>query len=428
MASEIARKRHSLGMEFLGNPTGPEKSSPDRVGRYRHFQGGAIYWHPDTGAHEVHGVIREKWKDYDWERGFLGYPTTDETPTPDGIGRYNHFQHGSIYWSPSTGAREVHGAIRSEWANLGWEGGWLGYPKTDEISSPDGVRYSHFEGGYLLWTPEVGVKAYAEGPNKDRTDPSINFDLLTQSDQGNLQEFCAKMSKWYGIDLREGMINKGTDREKRINGWPFVDFEKRNTMHGQRLKSGERLILTAARILLMQWLMRDLRKHKGRRHDQINRYCGGCFKKRYDGGWSYHNWCSEFASYLYLASGNRLKIRQDQHFTCKNIARRERNAWCGRTIEAMKRHFLSDHRWRDIQDYRSGEIEPSAGDYIRTDKHSMVVLWYDQAKERIYIIDGNFGSPPPEGPDRRVRWGWVGLHDANLAGIGGSRIYLGPAR
>src|SRR5665811_2271589 len=42
---------------FMGQPTGPELGTPDGVGRYRGYQGGAIYWSPASGAHEVHGKI-----------------------------------------------------------------------------------------------------------------------------------------------------------------------------------------------------------------------------------------------------------------------------------------------------------------------------------------------------------------------------------
>ena len=93
---------------FLGEPTTGEASTPDSVGRFRHFQGGSIYWTPQTGAHEVHGDIRSKWSTLGWERSFLGYPLTDETTAPDGIGRFNRFQGGSIYWTPWAGANETH--------------------------------------------------------------------------------------------------------------------------------------------------------------------------------------------------------------------------------------------------------------------------------------------------------------------------------
>jgi hypothetical protein len=58
------------------------------------------------------GPVRDKWAELGWEQSFLGYPLTDEMPTPDGIGRYNHFSGGSIYWHPDTGAHEVPGAIQ----------------------------------------------------------------------------------------------------------------------------------------------------------------------------------------------------------------------------------------------------------------------------------------------------------------------------
>lgn len=66
---------------FLGAPVSQETSTPDGVGHFRHYQGGSIYWTPQTGAHEVHGAIREKWASLDWERSVLGYPTTDEGTT-----------------------------------------------------------------------------------------------------------------------------------------------------------------------------------------------------------------------------------------------------------------------------------------------------------------------------------------------------------
>lgn len=57
---------------------------------------------------------------------------------PDGKGRYNHFEHGSIHWHPAHGAFEVHGAIRDKWAALGYETGWLGDPMSDELQFADG--------------------------------------------------------------------------------------------------------------------------------------------------------------------------------------------------------------------------------------------------------------------------------------------------
>src|SRR5215470_16506487 len=156
--SAIDDKYSALGVGFLGQPTSPEQSCPDGIGRFRHYQDGSIYWSAETGAHEVHGDIRAKWAAMGWERGFLGYPLTDESKTPDGRGRYNHFQGGSLYWTPQTGAQEVHGLIREKWSGLGWERSFLGYPLTDETKTPDGKgRFNHFQGGSIYWTPQTGA-------------------------------------------------------------------------------------------------------------------------------------------------------------------------------------------------------------------------------------------------------------------------------
>jgi hypothetical protein len=143
---------------FLGLPVTDETGTPDGIGRYNHFHGGSIYWHPKIGAFEVHGLIRDKWEALGWER--YGYPTTDQSATPDQVGRYNHFRScgangstadASIYWTPQTGANELHGPIRETWAAFGWEAGWLGYPVSDEHDD-GGNRRSDFQNGSLTWS------------------------------------------------------------------------------------------------------------------------------------------------------------------------------------------------------------------------------------------------------------------------------------
>jgi hypothetical protein len=103
--SSIDDKYRQCGGErgFLGRPIGPEGKTPDGRGRFRHFEKGSIYATAETGAHEVRGTIRDKWAELGWEASFLGYPTSDEMPTPDGRGRYSRFQGGTITWMPETG-------------------------------------------------------------------------------------------------------------------------------------------------------------------------------------------------------------------------------------------------------------------------------------------------------------------------------------
>lgn len=158
----IVRKYEALGGEssFLGKPVNAQGICSDGKGKYQHYEHGSIYWSPETGAHEIHGSIRQKWKALGWQASFLGYPVTDERTTSDKIGRYTHFQKGSIYWTPETGAHEIHGAIRDKWSDLEWERGYLGYPVTDEKTTPDTIgRYTHFQGGSIYWTPRTGAHA-----------------------------------------------------------------------------------------------------------------------------------------------------------------------------------------------------------------------------------------------------------------------------
>jgi hypothetical protein len=158
----ISDKYHSLGGDggFLGLIQSGGGPTPDGIGCFRQYDGGSIYWSPQTGAREVHGAIRDKWASVGWERSLLGYPTTDEIPTPDGGGRYNRFEGGWIYWSPQTGAHEVHGWIGGYWVNfLGAERSLLGYPITDERAAPDGIgRYNDFRNGSIYYlSPETGA-------------------------------------------------------------------------------------------------------------------------------------------------------------------------------------------------------------------------------------------------------------------------------
>lgn len=214
MSSAIDTKYNQLiaANPGIGKPTTAEQVCPDGVGHYRHYEGASIYWSPATGAQLIYGLIREKWAalgwensplgyptcdesdagsgrgrfnnfqngtiiwqsgsqaafavygmiyakwgEQNWDNGFLGFPVTDETGTPDGIGRYNHFEGGSIYWTPNTGAKLIYGFIRAKWAELGWETGRLGYPRTDELVEGTNGRYNLFEGGEIHWTPVGGA-------------------------------------------------------------------------------------------------------------------------------------------------------------------------------------------------------------------------------------------------------------------------------
>ncbi|MDP9883153.1 peptidoglycan/xylan/chitin deacetylase (PgdA/CDA1 family) [Sinomonas atrocyanea] len=145
---------------FLGFPRTDETTTPGAAGRYNDFAGGSVYWSAATGAHEVHGGIRAEYLGRGGPAGFLGFPVRDESPTQAPTGRYSDFTGGSVYWSPATGAHEVHGAIRARYVGLGGTASILGFPVTDEAGAPDGIgRYNHFSGANgssIYWDPLWG--------------------------------------------------------------------------------------------------------------------------------------------------------------------------------------------------------------------------------------------------------------------------------
>ncbi len=155
----IADRWYFMGRErsILGLPVADTATAPDGKGRYSKFQGGSIYYTAATGPHEVCGAIRTEWLAKGGPTGFLGYPITGQRTPSDGKGRYNDFQHGTVYWRSDLGAHEVHGPIFSRWEFIGRERSILGYPIEDQRTSTDGVgRFSNFRGGSIYWSPATG--------------------------------------------------------------------------------------------------------------------------------------------------------------------------------------------------------------------------------------------------------------------------------
>ena len=139
---------------WIGSCSNDENSVPG--GRVEAFTGAAVYWGPQTDAHSVKGAIRSYFNSVGASSSFLGLPKVDETGTPTRFGAFNHFQGGSIYWSPASGTHEVHGAIRDAWAGQSWERDWLGFPTSDEYSVSNGRR-SDFQGGSIVWDSHNGA-------------------------------------------------------------------------------------------------------------------------------------------------------------------------------------------------------------------------------------------------------------------------------
>jgi hypothetical protein len=135
--------------------TDGENTTPDTAGRFAQFEHGYIYWHPSTGAHPIPDTLWAKYEELRWEAGPLGYPTTDRTVLngPDGQpwGEVQGFQGGALYRREGRETYWMHGAIRDRWNRGGFENGPLGWPVSDEIAWDTGA-YQDFENGRVYWT------------------------------------------------------------------------------------------------------------------------------------------------------------------------------------------------------------------------------------------------------------------------------------
>ncbi|KAH0536516.1 hypothetical protein FGG08_006612 [Glutinoglossum americanum] len=179
----------------LGYPITDEASSPDNKSRFNNFgmdghDTGAIYWTPAQGAHLIYGEIWLKWLSIGGEGSNLGYPITDEASTPDNICRFNDFAMdghatGSIYWTPSGGAHLIYGEVWLKWNSLSGEAGPLGYPTTDETSAGDNNgRYNDFsKGGTIYWSPATGAHALVGG-NPTELAWTVNFTFPSGTNAG----------------------------------------------------------------------------------------------------------------------------------------------------------------------------------------------------------------------------------------------------
>jgi uncharacterized protein with LGFP repeats len=101
------------------------------------------------------GAIYARWQALGGMRGPLGAPTSPETPC-EGSVRYVTFDRGAIYWSATTGAAPLTGALYDAWASLGFERGALGLPTSGPIQEAQWIG-QNFQHGTLNLDRESGT-------------------------------------------------------------------------------------------------------------------------------------------------------------------------------------------------------------------------------------------------------------------------------
>lgn len=143
----------------LGAPQSCESDTFTPGGRVQVFENGRIYWSPSTGAHAVWGAIGDRYIEMGGDR-VLGLPTGPELTGLRDNGASQKFTGGTMFWSMETGAHFAKGEILRKYADMGWENHDLGYPITDEICGmrDNGCfqRFQHHT-GHIYWSPATGA-------------------------------------------------------------------------------------------------------------------------------------------------------------------------------------------------------------------------------------------------------------------------------
>ncbi|MGP5378622.1 alpha/beta hydrolase-fold protein [Corynebacterium casei] len=182
----------------IGNCLNDEYDVED--GKAQDFATGTAYWSPETGARALFGRINARYAEIGGPSSWLGFPTTGETTAPDGVGRFVHFENGSIYWTPQTGAFAVTKAMMKAWGANGYESGDLKYPSGPVTNVEGGGQFQNFQNGVLVQT-------------------KVKKTQIVHGAIGN------KYKEMGGANSEAGMPRGG---EKKIKGGAFQEFENGN--------------------------------------------------------------------------------------------------------------------------------------------------------------------------------------------------------
>ncbi|MGY1690052.1 N-acetylmuramoyl-L-alanine amidase [Geodermatophilus sp. SYSU D01105] len=150
------------GPAVLGPPISDDAPAAGGAGAFVSFEHGDVYWSPSTGTRIVRGSILTTWLAWGGAGGALGFPTTSDAKTPEGKGYFVRFQHGGVYYSAATGTRVVLGGIHDTWLAKGGTSGVLGFPTTSDTATAGGA-YVRFQGGDVYWSPSTGVRVLRNG-------------------------------------------------------------------------------------------------------------------------------------------------------------------------------------------------------------------------------------------------------------------------
>ncbi|MDK9640651.1 glucosaminidase domain-containing protein [Propionibacterium freudenreichii] len=218
-------------------------------GALQDFEGGRLYWHPNSYAYLVRGAIGATYDAWGGSSGALGFATSNENPTADGT--IQTFQNGTIAWKNSGGTvvNVVKGGIGDTFTAMGNSAyGLLGLPTSNEITLPNGW-YQQFQGGRIYWSGPTGGHMVRGGIGDSYINQGASTGLLglptsseISADGGSYQVFQggriywkdglgnatvrgAMLDEYLKLGASSGLLQFPRAGEAAINGGVSQDFE-----------------------------------------------------------------------------------------------------------------------------------------------------------------------------------------------------------
>lgn len=142
-----------FGSDYNGSA---DRSRPNNSGVFQDYGSANRQADRDNRRYNDNDAIERKYYDLGGPNGFAGGSVSDERVTANGRGRYREYENATIFWSSQTGAHELHGAIRDEYMRLGGPDSRLGFPTSDEQAANNG-RVAYFENGTIHWNANRGA-------------------------------------------------------------------------------------------------------------------------------------------------------------------------------------------------------------------------------------------------------------------------------
>ena len=152
ISGEIAKRYNELNGS-MGQPIAQMVYAGNDIW-WQEFENGVIIGSGKTGFWENHGAIRTRWGELGYQSGALGLPTGPIVYAGNDTW-WQTYENGAVIGSGGTGFWESKGSIRKRWGELGYQTGVMGMPTSGEESDSTST-WQRFENGIIIGDSDTG--------------------------------------------------------------------------------------------------------------------------------------------------------------------------------------------------------------------------------------------------------------------------------